>query len=302
MTAPQQGSWIRPDWSPELLHRLGRRLAGSGTLDRQRTWTAAGLLQRAGHPVARTLDANLRHADPELRRSTARECLRRHLLTVLQFWRLERVATDDIRAATALSGEEPFPRGATGACIFVGSHSGNWDYAQVALRDRYGPLLLVAGRPPTAKLRELVLSSYRTHGLDVAFLGEPAARFDALVTWVAARRSVLLMNDFTPERNGRLLPFLDGEAVLPTGAARLALRTGATVVPFGCWFEQVPDRVAVRTGRPVELRRGSGSLRSELEVMSDVLSAISGHIEEHPEDWHLVADIVEWRTPVEHRT
>jgi lauroyl/myristoyl acyltransferase len=110
----------------------------------------------------------------------------------------------------------------------------------------------------------------------------------------------VLLTDFTPANRGTPLPFLDGTAILPTGAARLAFATGARLVPFACGYRRRTTHVHVDLDAPLRgiARDASATQASSsgdvVAVMQAVMTRISSHIRARPADWHLTGDLIHW--------
>ncbi len=72
-----------------------------------------------------------------------------------------------------------------------------------------------------------------------------------------------------------------GEATrMPAGPARLALDTGAPLLPVNCWF--TPDGWGFHVGPPIDT---SGGLQPTTQAM---ISRFAAGIAAHPADWHML--------------
>ena len=76
---------------------------------------------------------------------------------------------------------------------------------------------------------------------------------------------------------------------MPSGAALLAERTGAALIPAVCQFTPSGWRVCVQPEVPVQ---GPGRLRDRATTaMQGVADAFTTTIAEQPEDWHMLGRI-----------
>jgi KDO2-lipid IV(A) lauroyltransferase len=68
---------------------------------------------------------------------------------------------------------------------------------------------------------------------------------------------------------------------MPAGPAKLAIATGATLLPAHCWFEADGSRVWIQP--PLDC--SSGDVGVITQALADVFAR---NIAEHPADWHML--------------
>lgn len=178
--------------------------------------------------------------------------------------------------------------------ILVLPHTGNWDMAGMYLANRYQQFTTVAERLKPAVLFDAFVDFRTRLGFEVlAHEGDAGSPYDRLKEVVESGGIVCLLGERDLRATGTEVEFFGETTRMPTGAARLAVETGAKLLVAHVWFteEEVPSGVW-----PIKRKRyGWGiSASPELEVgnVSDTVQAIANQMEvniaEHPEDWHML--------------
>jgi KDO2-lipid IV(A) lauroyltransferase len=112
--------------------------------------------------------------------------------------------------------------------IFILMHCGNWDLGGAALAARGYPMNVVARTFPHQRLNRLVVRTRQRHGLRVI----PRERAAIGIARALLRNQGLaLLIDEPEEESVVAVPFFGRLASFPAGPARLALRTGARMIP-----------------------------------------------------------------------
>ncbi|MDT5193064.1 MAG: phosphatidylinositol dimannoside acyltransferase, partial [Mycobacterium sp.] len=105
--------------------------------------------------------------------------------------------------------------------------------------------------------------------------------FEILADRLRNNGLVCLMSDRDLTRSGVQVDFFGEPTRLPAGPAKLALATGAALLPAHPWFE--PD-VTVTTIHP-PLDTSSGDVDVITQALADRFAA---NIAAHPADWHML--------------
>ena len=92
---------------------------------------------------------------------------------------------------------------------------------------------------------------------------------------------VCLMSDRDLTRSGVPVSFFGEQTRLPSGPAKLALQTGAALLPVHTWFEK--DGWGLRIHAPLDT--SSGDIGSITQALADHFAA---GIAEYPADWHML--------------
>ncbi|WP_100462596.1 phosphatidylinositol mannoside acyltransferase [Mycobacteroides abscessus] len=162
-------------------------------------------------------------------------------------------------------------------------HSGNWDMAGVWLAQTYGTFTTVAERLKPESLYRRFLDYRETLGFEVlALTGDASGTYELLAQRLRENRVVCLMADRDLSRSGVPVDFFGAEARMPAGPARLAIDTGARLLPAHCWFEP-HERWGVRIHQAVDTSAGDVAVATQ--AMADVFAA---NIAERPADWHML--------------
>lgn len=161
-------------------------------------------------------------------------------------------------------------------------HSGNWDMAGVWLMHNHGALTTVAERLKPESLYRRFLAYRESLGFEVVPLsGGPRPPFDVLRDRLRANGVVCLMADRDLTRTGVQVDFFGEPTRLPAGPAKLALDTGAALLPVHCWF----DGDGWGMGVFPELDTSSGDVVVITQALAD---RFADNIAAHPADWHMM--------------
>jgi KDO2-lipid IV(A) lauroyltransferase len=95
-----------------------------------------------------------------------------------------------------------------------------------------------------------------------------------------------LLSDRDVGAAGVEVSFFGETTTLPAGAATLAIRTGAPIIPVGAYYRGDLHHGVVRPPIPVER---TGRLREDVgRVTQLVANELEGLIRKAPEQWHLM--------------
>ena len=169
--------------------------------------------------------------------------------------------------------------------ILVLPHLGGWEWAGFWLTQVMHLEVTVVVEPlePPALFDFFVEFRHRL-GMHIVPLGPSAAA--EVLRALKAGHVVCLLSDRDIVGDGVVLDFFGETTTLPAGPAALALRTGASLLPVGCYFQGSRGHHAV-VQAPVEAVR-QGRLRDDV---TRVTTAVAGRLEQliraAPEQWHL---------------
>ncbi len=164
-------------------------------------------------------------------------------------------------------------------------HLGNWDFAGAWLAGQGYQLTVVAEPVQPPELFEWFVEARRRLGITVV----PLAR-DATPRLLGALRDnhvVCLLADRDLTGDGVRVQLFGETTTMPGGPALLALRSGAPLIPAGCYFRQHGRHVA-RVLPPIETVRTAG-LRDDVTRITQLLAArFEDLIRAAPAHWHLM--------------
>jgi Kdo2-lipid IVA lauroyltransferase/acyltransferase len=106
---------------------------------------------------------------------------------------------------------------------------------------------------------------------------------------IAAMRSgetvgILMDTNMTPPQ-GVFVPFFGRIAATASGMARVALKTGAAVVPGFLLWDEGEGRYVLRFGERIELESTGDSERDAITNTARFTSAIESYVREYPDQW-----------------
>jgi phosphatidylinositol dimannoside acyltransferase len=164
-------------------------------------------------------------------------------------------------------------------------HSGNWDMAGVWLAQTRGTFTTVAERLEPESLYKRFIAFRESLGFEVLPLsGGERPPFEVLCERLRDNRPVCLMADRDLTRTGVEVDFFGEATRMPAGPAKLAIATGAALLPVHCWFE---DRDVQGWGIDLQpaLDCSSGDVRAITQALADKFAE---NIAAHPADWHMM--------------
>ncbi|CAM3698104.1 phosphatidylinositol mannoside acyltransferase [Tsukamurella strandjordii] len=173
----------------------------------------------------------------------------------------------------------------TGAVLAL-PHSGNWDMAGVWLAQHYGRFATVAERlKPESLFRQFV--DYRESlGFEIfPTSGGEQPPMQALAERLRQGRPICLLGERDLAKHGVPVTFFGEPTRMPAGPAKLAIDTGAPLLPVHCWFEG--EDWGFKAGAPIDVSRGIEDATQRLA------HAFEENIAAHPEDWHMLQPLWE---------
>ncbi|MBF6210097.1 phosphatidylinositol mannoside acyltransferase [Nocardia puris] len=160
-------------------------------------------------------------------------------------------------------------------------HSGNWDLAGVWLVQRVGTPTVVAERLQPESLFRRFVRFREGLGFEIIPLtGGTAPPFELLAMRLRQGRIVGLLGDRDLTGAGVPVTFFGESARMPVGPARLAIDTGASLLPVHCWF--TPDGWGFHVDAAIDT---AGGVRPTTQTLADRFAA---GIAAHPADWHML--------------
>ncbi|WP_280468259.1 phosphatidylinositol mannoside acyltransferase [Nocardia cyriacigeorgica] len=247
---------------------------------------------------------------PQLRRNLARvlamapeavpdDLIRASMRSYARYWREAfRLPTMD-HAALAASGRMPVgglthvdaALDAGRGLILVLPHSGNWDMAGMWLVQNYGTFTTVAERLKPESLFERFVAYRESLGFEVFPLtGGEQPPFPQLAARLRENKIICLMGERDLTGKGVPVDFFGERTWMPAGAAKLAIETGAALLPVHAWFtvdESGQEAWGLEAGAPLDV---SGGIGPATQALADRFAA---NIAAHPADWHMLQPLWE---------
>ncbi len=241
---------------------------------------AADLAVRRGGKGVDRLTANLARVAPG--QDLTQAAMRSYARYWCEAFRLPSMSADRLRRDTEAVRDHLLRdsvAGSTGT-ILVLSHSGNWDAAGAWLAVTDVPFATVAERLKPESLFERFVAFRQSLGMEVLPLtGGDRSPFDVLEERLRAGGTIALLADRDLTPRGLDVEFFGATARMPAGPAKLALATGANLMPTTLSFTDAGWRI---TFHPyVE--------HTDLQAMTQAVATVFEQtIAEHPVDWHML--------------
>ena len=243
----------------------------------------ADLAVRRNGPGVRQLRANLARLGAA---SSVGEGMRSYARYWCETFRLTAADGARMAAATVVTNQAPFDDALADrrGLIIALSHSGNWDAAGVwlieALRRRgLDPVFTTVGQ----RLRpESVYRRFVAHRVALGFDMVEEGAYRALLRRLRRGGVVCVLADRDVLGASLDVTLLGEAARLPTGPARLAALTGATLLPTRLGFS--PDGWTIAFAAPVPVH-GPADVAKATQALGD---ALMGLVADDPTGWHVL--------------
>ncbi len=161
-------------------------------------------------------------------------------------------------------------------------HSGNWDMNGVWLAQTHNTFATVAERLKPESLYRRFIEYRETLGFEVIpHSGGKRPPFEVLCDRLRDNQIVALMAERDLTRTGVEVDFFGEATRMPAGPAKLAIATGAALLPSHCWFEG--DGWECKMQEPLDC--SSGDVGAITQALAD---EFAGNIAAHPADWHML--------------
>ncbi|HUY96510.1 MAG TPA: hypothetical protein VMW47_02640 [Verrucomicrobiae bacterium] len=303
---------VRESWAPYL----GLRSAELGlrTLTRRGAYRLtrplAAVLTVVWRAHFRGLQANLDVVRPDLTSAARRRLLRANVRNFLKAWidvlQMPHRPTRVWREWLCTEGYENLTaaRELGRGVIIVSFHLGAWESVIASLNDVFPGLALLAERVRPIRCFNWLERTRTRAGCRVIPLDCDAARAGDLA---AAQRSgaasaravyrvlrqqgvVVIAIDRDLLGTGETLPFFGHRASIPLGAAEIAARTGAVILPVTI-VRSPHDTYLARAYPPVTVPLGQTDPATIRAVTRQLLELLEPVVAAHPEQWHVMSPI-----------
>jgi len=249
----------------------------------------AALLHWATPRFRGIADQNLRMALPELgareRRAVCRGVYRSIGRLLAECARFPRLNSENIQDLVSYSGLEHYQSAVTRGkgVLFLTAHLGPWELGAFA-HALYGYPIQILYRPlDNARLDRLV-NRYRTLCGNKLIDKRDSAR--GILSALARNETVgILADQNTSLEEGVFVNFFGITACTTAGIARVALHTGAAVVPAFCVWEEAAGRYCIHFEPPLEFAVSSDRDADIRAATQQMASVIEKYIRRYPDQW-----------------
>jgi len=280
--------WIVLKITGALPRRLARALAVA----------VARILFAVTPKLRKTAEFNLKLAFPAWtdtqRAATTRGMVRSLGWMAAEFARMSHYTRENIEDVIVLDGQENFLEGQRRGkgVLFLTAHMGAWELSSFA-HALYGYPLHYMARPLDNARLDALVNRYRGLSGNAPIFKNESARAMLKILKEAGTIGILADQNTMPEE-GVFVDFLGVPACTTTGIARVALHTGAAVVPgYAVWDESL-QKYRLRFEPPLELIRTGDSDRDILENTQRFAKVTEEIIRKYPQQWVWVH--ARWKT------
>src|SRR5580693_5027282 len=248
--------------------------------------------------LRQTAEFNLRIAFPDAtdaqRAAITRGMLRNLGWMAAEFARLPRYTKENIEQYVILDGHENFLEGQRRGkgVLYLTGHLGAWELSSFA-HALYGYPLHYMARPLDNKRLDALVNLYRCASGNRPIFKNESARVMLKILKDSGTVGILADQNTLPAE-GAFVDFFGKLACTTTGLARVALHTGAAVVPGYAYWDETIGKYRLRFEPPVELIRTGDTERDVFENTQRFAKAIQGIIQKHPDQWVWVHQ--RWKT------
>jgi KDO2-lipid IV(A) lauroyltransferase len=239
--------------------------------------------------LRRVGERNLELALPNLRRRERAEILRgvyRHLgWQLVEFCRMSRYTPENTRGWIRTEGLEHYlaARARGNGVLIVTGHLGAWELSSFYHSLMGHPMGMVIRRLDNRRLDDYVNAIRCLHGNRVLHKDDFAR---GLLTAMHAGETVgILMDTNMRPPQGVFVEFFGRQACTASGLARVALKTGAAVLPGFMLWEPVEKKYVLRFGPELEFQR-TGDAESDAQAATQLCASVTEEwIRRYADQW-----------------
>jgi KDO2-lipid IV(A) lauroyltransferase len=239
--------------------------------------------------LRKTAEVNLKIAFPEWsderRGATIRAMVRNLGWMAAEFARFPKYSKENIEQIVVLDGHENFLEGQRRGkgVLYLTGHIGAWELSSFA-HALYGYPLHYMARPVDNKKVNDLVNGYRCLSGNRPIFKNESARGMLKILKEAGTIGILADQNTMPDE-AVFVDFFGKMASTTTGIARVALHTGAAVVPGYAVWDQSLRKYRLRFEPPVELSRTGDTERDVFENTQKFTKVLEAIIRRYPEQW-----------------
>jgi KDO2-lipid IV(A) lauroyltransferase len=251
--------------------------------------TVARILLAVSAKLRKTAEFNLRLAFPDWtdtqRKATLRGMTRSLGWMAAEFARMPSYSAENIEETIVLDGHENFLEGQRRGkgLLFLTAHLGAWELSSYA-HALYGHPLHYMARPLDNARLDALVNHYRSISGNVPIFKNESARAMLEILKDAGTVGILADQNTMPQE-GVFVDFFGTPACTTAGIARVALHTGAAVVPGYAVWDATLNKYRLRFEPPLELIRTGDTDRDILENTQQFAKVTEEIIRKYPEQW-----------------
>lgn len=197
------------------------------------------------------------------------------------FFRFQRLDEEEIRRLVTVEHPEYIEQAKQlgKGVIVITAHLGNWELGGAVMAEMGYPLNVVALRQPSEKLNDFFQKHRRKRGMTVVPLGASVKR---LLGALRRGEFIALLADRDYSQHRELAALCGAPAYLPPGAAWLAEKTGAPILP-GFVFRNEDDTFLMTLLPPIVPEPGM----TRQAIQRRIGEALENSIGAYPHQWFM---------------
>jgi len=177
--------------------------------------------------------------------------------------------------------------------IVLTAHFGNWELGGIAMGLKGYPIHAVALDHKNKEVNQFFLNQREGKGERVIRLGFAMRRCFEVIR----KNEILALvgdRDFNHSDTGLKINFCEEETMhsIPKGAAKLALKTGAKIIP-GFIVREKNNRSRLIFNKPLEIVESGDSEKDIKKIMEDFFAVFEKFLRKYPTQWFLFRPL--WR-------
>lgn len=226
--------------------------------------------------------------DATLARTYARRsfaCYGAYIVDFLRFGAPSEASTEGVLARVDFDGWQRIDDELAGnGVVFVTLHFGNWDLAGAAIAAHGLPISVVVDTFANARLNTLVVGARERMGMNIV----PVERMGPGVLRTLRRNGVVgLLIDVPQPGTGVEVEFFGGTVAVPDGPARIALRTGATILAGGVARTDPASEQFTGFLETVAFVPSGERERDVRDLTQATMATLERMVRRHPEQWYI---------------
>ena len=228
-------------------------------------------------------------------RTLSRAVLRSYARYYLETFRLQLIPHERINAGVHVNQENvdlalSYLKNGRGV-IFALPHMGDFEQAGLWVNiNGAGSFTTVAERLKPESVFQRFTRFREGLGMEVVPTTGGPHPFGVLAQRLRAGKLVCILSDRDLGETGVEVDFFGEKALMAAGAAVLAARTGAALMPVTCWFVG-EDEWGIRVHDEIPVPQTGDAKKKVAVMMQQLAAAFEQGILEHPQDWHMLQKV-----------
>lgn len=224
---------------------------------------------------------------PRRARALARRSFHNYARYVVDFMRHPEVDPDELQAKLDFDGWHEIDAAlAEGhGIILVLMHFGNWDLGGAALTARGYTLNVIAETQAHDRFNDAIVAARITRGMKLVPMERAAT---GIVRAMRRNEMLAILIDRPLSEGGVAVEFFGARTRVPEGPARIALRTGARVLPVSLLrLSERADRIRALIDFDLRPAR-TGDIECDVQALTQqIMSAHERVIRQYPDQWYM---------------